>query len=245
MEYARFLECLDADHRRMREVATGDLTTPVPSCPDWTVADLLDHVAKVYLHKVECIRLGRAPEPWPPDLSDREPLDVLDGAYADLAETFAAHKASDPAFTWYDPDQTVGFWARRMAQETVIHRRDAELAFGAPTPAADDIAKDGIAELLVIFVGWATTKWSGEIAAELEARIGDTVLVDDWLLRPTMEGVHVERGQDDARLRVSGSPSSLLFWLWNRSAPSDDPVVVDGDPSVAERFRETLTLSTQ
>jgi hypothetical protein len=134
-----------------------------------------------------------------------------------------------------------------MAQETVIHRRDAELAFGLPTPAADDLADDGIDELLVIFVGWATTKWAGEIADELAARRDDTVLVGDRLLRPTMEGVRVERGlrDADAALRVSGSPSSLLFWLWNRSAPTDDAVVVEGDAAVAERFRETLTLSTQ
>lgn len=245
MESARFLECLDADYRRLHEVGGGDPTTSVPSCPDWTVTDLLYHVAAVYLHKVECIRLGRVPDPWPPDLSGRKPLDALDGAYADLTETFAAHDASDPAFTWYDPDQTVGFWIRRMAQETVIHRRDAELAFGEPTPAADDLAKDGIDELLVIFVGWATTKWAGEIADELEARKSDTVLVDDWLLRPTLEGIRVERGPGDAALRVSGSASSLLFWLWNRSAPTDDAVVVNGNQSVAERFRETLTLSTQ
>ena len=246
MEYARFLECLDADYRRLREVAGGDPATNVPSCPGWSVADLLYHVAVVYLHKVQSIRLGQAPEPWPPDLSGHAPLDALDEAYADLAKTFAAHDASDPAFTWYDPDQTVGFWIRRMAQETVIHRRDAELAFGVPTSAADDLAKDGIDELLVIFVGWATTKWASEIADELAARKDDTVLVDDFLLRPTLEGVRVERGQDvDAALRVTGTPSSLLFWLWNRSAPTDDAVVVDGDQSVAERFRETLTLSTQ
>lgn len=245
MEYGRFLECLDADYRRLRAVGGGDPTSNVPSCPEWTVADLLYHVAEVYLHKVQCIRFGRAPEPWPPDLSGREPLDALDGAYAELAATFAAHTASDPAFTWYDPDQTVGFWIRRMAQETVIHRRDAELVFAVPTPAADDLAKDGIDELLDIFVGWATTKWAHEIAAELAARKDDTVLVDDRLLRFTPEGVRVERGRSGGALRVSGSSSSLLFWLWNRLAPSDDPVIVDGDQSVADRFRETLTLSTQ
>ena len=71
------------------------------------------------------------------------------------------------------------------------------------------------------------------------------MLVNDFMLRPTPEGVRVERGLGNAALRVSGNPSSLLFWLWNRSAPTDDEVVVDGDQSVAERFRETLTLSTQ
>jgi uncharacterized protein (TIGR03083 family) len=245
VDHGRLLECLDADYRRLRDVGEGDPTTVVPSCPEWTVADLLCHVAVVYLHKVECIRLGRPPDPWPPDLTDEAPLAVLERAYADLAETFAAHDPSDAAHTWYDPDRSVGFWIRRMAHETVIHRRDAELAFGVPTPAPEDLAEDGIDELLSIFVGWATTKWAHEISEELAAREGDTVLVDGWLLRPTPKGVVVERGGDEAALRVSGSPSSLLFWLWSRAAPTDDAVVVDGDEGVAERFRETLTLSTQ
>jgi hypothetical protein len=132
-----------------------------------------------------------------------------------------------------------------MAQETVIHRRDAELAFGVPTPAPDDLADDGIDELLDIFVAWATTNWAGEVADELAARKDDTVLVGDRLLRATSKGMTVERGMDAAALRVSGSPSSLLFWLWNRAAPTDDPVTVSGDQAVGERFRETLTLSTQ
>ncbi len=64
MEYKRLLECLDADATRLREVAaTADLTATVPSCPDWTMADLLRHVGAVYLHKVECMRLGAHPSP--------------------------------------------------------------------------------------------------------------------------------------------------------------------------------------
>jgi uncharacterized protein (TIGR03083 family) len=247
MDPARLLACLDADYRRLREVAGGDTSKDVPSCPGWTVADLLYHLAEVYLHKAECIKLGKAPEPWPPDLKERDPREVIDEAYAGLVETFAAHEASDPAFTWYEPDQTVGFWIRRMAQETVIHRRDAELAFGSSTPAEDDLADDGIDELLDIFVGWGTTNWAHEVVDELRARDGDTILVGGRLVTASMDGIRVERGLPDApaALRVSGSPSSLLFWLWNRSAPSDAPVTVDGDQAVAERFRETLTLSTQ
>lgn len=48
MDRKRYLECLAADERRLRELAGGaDLATPVPSCPDWTLADLVEHVALV------------------------------------------------------------------------------------------------------------------------------------------------------------------------------------------------------
>jgi uncharacterized protein (TIGR03083 family) len=127
MESKRLLECLDADFARLREVAHGaDLSAVVPSCPDWTVRDLVQHIGAVYLHKVECMRLGTAPDPWPPaGLADEEPLALLDRAYAALTSEFTSRSPESPAFTWYGPDQTVGFWIRRMAQETVIHRVDA------------------------------------------------------------------------------------------------------------------------
>ena len=127
MENQRLLECLQADYTRLRDVASAaDLTAKVPSCPEWTVADLVEHVSMVYLHKVECMRLGSAPDPWPPEGVDRsDPVALLDRSYAALSEEFASRPPQAHAFTWYEPDQTVGFWIRRMAQETVIHRVDA------------------------------------------------------------------------------------------------------------------------
>jgi hypothetical protein len=50
------------------------------------------------------------------------------------------------------PDQTVGFWARRMALETVVHRVDAEQARGAVAPVDAALATDGIDEILVIML---------------------------------------------------------------------------------------------
>ncbi len=128
MEYSRFLDCLAADYARLRAVVPIDPSAAVPTCPGWTVADLTRHVGQVYLHKTVAMREGAEPDPWPPkELANEEPLALLDRAYAGLLDEFAARKPEDPAGTWYTPDQTVGFWIRRMAQETVIHRIDAEL----------------------------------------------------------------------------------------------------------------------
>src|SRR5258705_13012736 len=51
-------------------------------------------------------------------MNDEPPLELLDRAYAALSAEFAARRPEDHTFTWYDPDQTVGFWIRDMAQET-------------------------------------------------------------------------------------------------------------------------------
>src|SRR5262249_56921469 len=105
-------------------------------------------------HKTRAGRGGAGPGPWrPAELAAEEPLAILDRAYAGLRAEFASRKPTDPAGSWYAPDQTVGFWIRRMAQETVIHRIDAELGTGQPVaPVPTDLAVDGIDELLKAFV---------------------------------------------------------------------------------------------
>ncbi len=47
----------------------------------------------------------------------------------------------------------------------------------------------------------------------------------------------------DAEVRVTGEPSNLLLWLWGRA--SESVVQVAGDPAVARRLRERLSLATQ
>ncbi len=160
MEYSRFLDCLAADFARLRAIVPTDLNAAVPSCPGWTVADLTRHVGMVYMHKTLAMREGAEPEQWPPEgLADEKPLALLDRAYAGLVAEFAARKPADPAGTWYAPDQTVGFWIRRMAQETVIHRIDAELGTGQPvTQVPADLAVDGIDELLKVFVAYSVAE---------------------------------------------------------------------------------------
>src|ERR1700760_1394690 len=153
MEASRYLQCLAADYGDLRDAApAAELTVNVPSCPGWTMADLVRHVAQVYLHKVALMRTGEEPREWPPpSLAAEAPLAALGRAYGALRAEFRTRGAGPAAPTWYGPDQTGGFWLRRMAQETVIHRIDAELACGAlVAPVADDLAVDGVDELLEI-----------------------------------------------------------------------------------------------
>jgi uncharacterized protein (TIGR03083 family) len=252
MDHRELLVCLDSDYRRLREVAgTSDLSASVPSAPGWTVADLLQHLGAVYLHKVECIRLGAPPEPWPPaGLNDEDPLLLFDRGYAALAPELAAHKPSDPAFTWHGPDQTIGFWIRRMAQETVIHRVDGELAAGVPiAPISADLAEDGIDELLVIFVEYGFTQYPEELPGLLEGYEHGAVLVRagdrTWLIRIEAGSITVQPspGEEAADAEISGPPSSVLLWLWNRGG--GDGISVTGDGLALQTLRGLLEASTQ
>lgn len=68
-----------------------------------------------------------------------------------------------------------------------------------------------------------------------------------WLAEIGVKGVEVSRPEhvQPTTVRVTGAPSALLFWLWNRSAPMDGEVAVDGDPAAVDRLRALLTLCTQ
>ena len=249
MTHARFLECLAADEARLREVAAPDLTAQVPSCPEWTVADLVEHVAVVYLHKVECMRRGVLPRPWPPDVSGEAPIALLDRAYAALSAEFAERAPDSASFTWYPADQTVAFWVRRMAQETVIHRVDGEL--GAATLIAaipDDIALDGVDEVLVRFLAYGTTEWAEEFGEQLAACDGRAVRIDSgggsWLVRLTPEGTVVTQDDDgEAAAMVSGDPEAVLLWLWRRVG--DERVRFAGDEHLIAQLRQLLGVATQ
>ena len=258
MENYRFLECLAADFDRLREVVPGNLTAPVPTCPGWEMADLARHVGEVYVHKTIAMREGAEPSTWPPEgLADEEPLALLDRSYSDLAGEFAARKPEDPAGTWYAPDQTVGFWIRRMAQETVIHRIDAEVAAGQPVASVpDDLAVDGVDELLKVFLAYSVATWPGYFTEILASSPGHAYSLQTagtaWKVRTGPGGVSVEDGAPGppgasaADVVVSAPPGPMLRWVWNREQPGEQSAVaVKGAPEAVEELRRCIVVATQ
>ncbi|MHB9758739.1 maleylpyruvate isomerase family mycothiol-dependent enzyme [Streptomyces sp. BYX5S] len=259
----RYLDCLAADFERLRAAASaGPATAEVPTCPGWTLTDLTRHVGQVYAHKTEAVRTaapGTEPE-WPPKgTADEEPLALLDRAYAELRAELTARSPEDPAGTWYAPDQTVGFWIRRMAQETVVHRIDAELAAGEPvSPVPDDLAVDGIDELLKVFTAYAVAEWSDYFREPLAASPGRTfeVIAESpttpraWRIHTgpgprfvveDVQGTQQGTGGPTVDATLSGRPAALLRVLWNRQ----ETVGATGNPEALEELRTCLRTATQ
>jgi uncharacterized protein (TIGR03083 family) len=254
--FARLRTRLGEDYRLLRAaISAADPEAKVPSCPDWTASELAHHVAQTYLHKVECIRNSAFPEDWPPSDLNPDPVGVLEEAYAALAAVFEEHGPGDPAATWHAPDQTVGFWIRRMCQETVVHRVDAEQVAGlelAPIPA--DVALDGADEFLELFIGYLSTDWPehfGEILARPDPR---PILISggarSWTLEVRPEGVAVRPAmavpgieEDEEATWIEGEPDALLLWLWGRVG--DRSVRRKGDAALLEQFLALRRKATQ
>jgi uncharacterized protein (TIGR03083 family) len=252
MEESRYLECLAADHGDLRDAAASvELAVPVPACPGWTMGDLVFHVAEVYLHKVTVMRTGEWPEQWPPPGAAAEaPLPLLGRAYGQLIAEFSARQPADATPTWYDPDQTVAFWIRRMAQETVIHRIDAEQAAGLPvTPVPDDLAVDGVDEVLKRFLGYDVEALSQLEGGHLASGSGqDTINVlagrTAWTVRPSPSGVVITDGASASpRVVIQAAADPMLRWLWGRAG--DDTVRLTGEEAWADYLRRMLAAVTQ
>jgi hypothetical protein len=129
-----------------------------------------------------------------------------------------------------------------MAQETAVHRWDAESAVAGvdgASPIPDDLATDGVDELL----GWLRWEWDDDPQPEAG---GQTVLVSTadhaWtvVLRPTR--VTVTGGGTDGGAFVAGGPSGLLLDVWGR--PGDHGVATMGDPIALRLMRERLSAAT-
>ena len=149
-ESSRFTECL----------TRVSATVPVPSCPGWTAADLLWHLAEVQLFWGAIVR-ERLDNPEaaeatkPPRPAGYEALQVLARrATAELLETLASTPAPTRLWTWAT-DHTAGFVLRRQAHEALIHRLDAELAVGEVTSFDPALAADGVDEALRVMYGTA------------------------------------------------------------------------------------------
>jgi uncharacterized protein (TIGR03083 family) len=250
MDFPRLHDCFHEDLGRARAaIAATDPAAPVPSCPGWTVAELTRHLTRVYLWVSRSMRGGESVAAWPAGEQGPDPIAALDEAVAGLEEQFAAHPPTDYAPTWHRPDQTAGFWMRRMAHETVIHRIDAELAAAAPvSPIPADLALDGIDEFLKIFIAYGSGIRRDRLDALLESPNQRMVLVSTeataseparaWTVTTHPDGItaaDARPDEPDAALNIFGRPAAVLRWLWNRREA--DAVHIAGDPLLLAQFQ--------
>lgn len=240
-----YLTAFDAELEALLAAAT-DLGADVPGCPGWTVRDLLSHVLGVYRHKNAAFAAGAAPENpeagWGALADDDDDVVALLRDEAAVLRTNLDRDPATPAWSWWAAEQTVGFWQRRMAQETAVHRWDAESAvLGADDadPIADDLADDGVDELL----GWLTWDWSDYPQAGADGRrVLVSTGVHSWTVTLHERAVEVGPGGDDADALLAGEPSGLLLHLWGR--PGEHGIASGGDVEALRQLAERLAMAT-
>jgi uncharacterized protein (TIGR03083 family) len=216
-------------------------TSPVPTCPEWTLRQLTTHVGRaqrwaaeiVTRRSQEFIAFRDVPDGRLPDDPAARPGWLNAGA-SRLIDAVAAGGAEQ---VWtFAGMRPASFWGRRMAHETAIHLADAELAAGQDTRIAADLAADGIDEWL-----WLTVTDPGDQPPPLRDE-GQALHVHatdegldgagEWLVRRTASGLALERGHARADVAVRG-PAALLFLGLLRRLPLAGPgVQVLGDEAL-------------
>ena len=220
MERDRYLEHLQRDGARMAELARGDLEAAVPTCPDWTLRDLVEHTG--FVHRWQTAVVRDRPDGFPDGATWRFPPAEgepwSDWFQAGVDEAVRVLGAVDPAearWTWFAPDQTAGWYHRRITQETAVHRIDAELAATGTATAVDaELARDGIDEMFDVFVpasGPAPIGGTGE-TIHLHA----TDIDGEWLVTLHDDHATVARGHAKGDAAVRGTASDLLLFVWGR-----------------------------
>ena len=208
--------------RCTRRARAAGVDAAVPSCPDWRVADLLGHVGRLHRWVAAIVESGgESPsDHWsdaePPPEAER--LEWFAGGVDLIADGLLRVEPSTPAWSW-TTDNTAGFWARRQANETAVHRWDAQNS--RPGPRADRARARGrrrrrVLCLLPYWRGASTLPVGGE-SIHLHATDGD----GEWLVRLGTDGLVVTPRARQGRRRDARAPRhDLLLFLWAASDAS-------------------------
>ena len=144
----------EATRRFAAILEASDLGAAVPSCPSWTVDDLVRHLGGI--HAWAAGRVGADTGDESPSGAD-VPQESLRQWYSEqaenLVETLRAAGPDAPAWV-FGPVSGPGraaFWIRRQIHETVVHTWDLLSAQGIDDDVDPELAWDGVAEVAEVF----------------------------------------------------------------------------------------------
>ena len=236
MDVTSFVDALRRDSAGLLAAArAADPERRVPSCPDWTPADLVWHVVVVHGFWAWCVREQAQDPDGRPRLErpagDDELYAMAAATAAQLADLLATSDPSTPVWTWAGGGD-VAWVARRVAHETAVHRHDAEEAAEHRYEIDPELASDGIDEYLHVFVPRRPAEH--ELTGSVHLHCTD--VAGEWLVEPAAAGeaptIRREHAKGDAAVR--GPAEDLLLVLWGRRPLESADVI--GDAAVAAQL---------
>ncbi|GAA3724294.1 uncharacterized protein (TIGR03083 family) [Spinactinospora alkalitolerans] len=239
MNPAHYSAALRREGAKLADSAASDLSLPVPSCPEWNVADLVWHTGEVH-----CFwRSIASGEIDGPDgyVEPQRPHDsaLVEWFGAGVEETASVLERLDPAtpmWTWA-AQQDAAFIQRRMAQETAVHCWDALAAAGRPEPVERSLAADGIEEFLEFML---TAGPPSQDERDGAVRLAATDHTGRWSARCDDGAWRAAPPSGTGDAAVEATASDLLLLLWRRI--DADAVRVQGDRAVLHRFLAAADL---
>jgi uncharacterized protein (TIGR03083 family) len=217
-EHCDLLE-VEIDHFA-NNLEVAPLATRVPSCPEWSVEDLAQHLGTIHRwaeHLVRVVANAReSSDSMNLELGPVGPGWIRDGG----SQLVATLRASDPDHVmWaWGPDQHARFWSRRQLHETLIHQMDLDLAMGLAPDTDARIAVDAIDEFLVNLKSAARfsprvkeLRGAGEVL-----HVGTTDADADWSIKLLPDGFELSDDRSTPTASFRGPATDLLLVLYRR-----------------------------
>ena len=244
------------------EAEAADLSSPVVTCGDWTLADLIWHLTEVqdfWAWIIEHRPAGPEEYARPDRPADPELVAGLRERNRRLVAKLLEASPDEAAWTWHPVWQTVNFTHRRQSHEAMIHCFDGFLAIGAERPEVSGrLAADGFDELVTVVAG-GVPEWARYASSGLSLAVNATDTGDSWLLEigsisgrspggtvyedlATIKDLDSD-GDASIETQVTGTALDIDLWAWGRG--SADRLTVAGAEEPVRRLRALVVESTQ
>jgi uncharacterized protein (TIGR03083 family) len=238
MDETEYLRHVRADGTHLGEAARRGRDASITSCPGWSMDDLVGHVGSVH-HWVTGTLRHRAQsgqEAMQFRETAPETTSLMDWYDEGVDGLIAQLEVTDPqmsVWNWRDNKPAEArFWFRRMAQETVVHRFDAEEAIGVPGPLAPDLCADGIDEFLSFVTTWLSREPDPALRGTFALAATDSPL--RCTLRLSGDRLETEPDLDESTPTLWASTQNLFLWMVHRRSIDDPGNEVTGDPRAFE-----------
>lgn len=244
METSAYLDAVRDNARLLVEaVRRAGLDAPVPTCPDWTVADLARHQGRVFRWISGMVEAGAQEFVNPKDLQEQAmTVDPLVWVEEGAEQALGILDKADPeaaVWNWLERRPAPGrFWWRRLAHETVIHRVDAEAAAGVDSRVGPaELASDGIDEFLQFLGARKPIDGVERLAGSFHFHTTD--VAGEWVVLFGAGGaVEVTREHAKADVAVRGPAADLELFLYNRRG--SEGLETFGDPTKVAAWTEVV-----
>ena len=235
-------------------VENADPTTPIPTCPKWTLTDLVGHIGATQRWVSTIVGEGISDPAqafavgW--EEAPADPTEWSSWLKEGAGRAQAVFEAASDGRTVFDPSgggDGVTFWSRRIFGEISVHRIDAAVAL----ERSYQIDKTDAAAAIDDWLGnMASSGWAANVPGFADAMRGDGQTIawvaDDadraWLVRRTDAPLVLTHDRDDAQVTIKG-PARELLQIVSRRRPLDaaESSTVVGDRAELIHFLDHMT----
>ena len=240
---------LNENHAFAELFRNADGSTPVPTCPGWSLTQLLRHVGRADRWAAQIVRDRlddyldpRAVEGGkpPPDAADA--ISWLQGGAQRLVDAVELSGVETPVWTFLGP-RPANWWIRRRLHEVAVHRADVTIALGSEFTLEPDIASDANTEWLervAIQAGSDSEALPLEEGNTIHLHATDSGLNEpgEWTISASGDRISWSHEHGKGTVALRGRAGELLLALVRRVQVGDTDVEVFGDNLVWHNWLE-------